>query len=188
MSTPNERGTEPTGNTAPDGELGRDPAPDRAAADPAPAAAPAAAAAPLPETSGTPAPPVPEPNDPRAARELAALMFKPALDAGRRIAPAPGPVLATPRPGTAPQLPIAYGARAIPTPAVPPPPTAPAQGSATFPTPAAPREPARGRVGQPSLARQNRRFRRIALGGGAAVLLGTAAGIWALARLAASWL
>lgn len=143
----------------------------------------------LPETSGTPAPPVPEPEDPRAARDLAALMFKPALDRGRRVAPAPGPVLATPRPGVAPQLPIAYGARPIPSAAVPPSPPEARPGGDTARLPAAdPTSLEAGRAAQPSLARHNRRFSALALGGGAAVLLGTTVGLWAILRLAASWL
>lgn len=127
--------------------------------------------------SSSPAPPVPEPSDERSAQDLAALMFKPPLDPVRRIPRAPGPTLARPRPGLAPQLPHVYGARPLPVPDAAP------VASAGPPLATGPE-----RTAQRSMARQNRRFRWLALGGGAAVLVTVAGGFWMLARLAAAWL
>lgn len=132
-------------------------------------------------SNSSPAPPVAEPSDARAAQDIAALMFKPPLDPVRRIAPAPGPTLARPRPGLSPKLPHVSGARPLPAaPAVVSEAPAPAAGLDSV--------PAAARAAQRSVIRHTRRFRWIALGGGAGILAVVAAGVWGLSRLAASWL
>lgn len=151
-------------------------------------------------TSGTPAPPVPEPTDERSARALAALMFKPKLDPERRLPQAPDAPPAPVHGGERPEIPVVYGARAVPE--LDPTPAAAdlaasdlaavgersEPGSGAIParsshTGASQREPDTARGALPSLARQNARFRRAVLIGGPILLLGVAAGITVIVGL-----
>ncbi|WP_125099904.1 hypothetical protein [Leucobacter chromiireducens] len=133
-------------------------------------------------TSGTPAPPIPEPTDDRSAQALAALMFKPKLDPERRLPQAPDAPPAPVHGGERPEIPVVYGARAVPEPASPAPvQAAPSAGRADPAQDPAPLSP--GRTALPSLARQNSRFRRAVLVGGPALLVGVSAGIAAIVWL-----
>ena len=155
---------------------------------PEPGAPGAIAGATTGATTGTPAPPVPEPTDERSARDLAALMFKPELDPARRLPEAPGGEPSPARAGTRPELPVVYGAR--PTPldagsADPAPAAAASRGGsgprgASGPESDPVAETAARRAALPSIARQNARFRTLVLVGGPLVLVGAAAGIWAI--------
>lgn len=140
-----------------------------------------------------PAPPVPEPQDSRSAQDLAALMFKPALDPVRRIPPAPGRPRASARPGLPPNLPVVYGARPMPPELAEPPALSEPPGAPEDPTEpatgASQGEPAPGdRSAQRSVIRHSRQFRRIAAVGGAALAVAVTAGLWGLVRIAVSWM
>lgn len=107
----------------------------------------------------------------RIARER---MFKPAMDPARRIPDAPDPTDEAPRPGARGRLGIVYGPRSIRP-----------QGR---PSPEPPRNtseiPSADRAGLRSVARQSRRFRLIALAGGAGVLLGVLTCLWWISQIA----
>jgi len=134
-------------------------------------------------TRGTPAPPIPEPDHGGSSGELADRFFKPPLDARRRAPESPFPHSgrSEPRFGVRPGRPVVYGARSDAF-------LAPDDGAVTArigdpPAPAEP-VPAAARDALPSLARQNRRFRVLALAGGAAVLAIVGFGLWGVASLA----
>lgn len=151
-------------------------------------------------TSGTPAPPVPEPTDERSARALAALMFKPKLDPERRLPQAPGEPPAPVHGGERPEIPVVYGARAVPEldPAAAAADLAAADlaawdlgapGELPAPGPGSTPDQARATAADdprgvlPSLARQNARFRRAVLVGGPVLLIGVVTGITVIVRL-----
>lgn len=134
--------------------------------------------------SGDPAPPVEEPSAELSDAALAKLLFKPPLDPKRRIkeSPFPQPEHTLPKRGVSKGMPVVYPAR---------PETLESTGSA--PTdleqrlgeaPAAVHAPSAHRVGLPSAARLNRRFRALALGGGAGVCVVVALGLWGIGVLA----
>lgn len=134
-------------------------------------------------TRGTPAPPIPEPDHGGSSGELAGRFFKPPLDARRRApeSPFPSSGRSEPRFGVRPGRPVVYGARSEAF-------LSHDDGAATArigdpPAPAAP-VPAAARDALPSLARQNRRFRVLALAGGVAVLAIVGFGLWGVSALA----
>lgn len=132
--------------------------------------------------TGDPAPPVPEPE--YSSEDLAKLMFKPPLDPRRRVKPAPfeQPDHTLPKRGVRQGMPVIFGETG---------PQAGEQGSSpldlerrigavpksTALTPAA-------RDGLPSMAQLNRKFRLLALAGGAGVVVVVALGLWGIATLA----
>lgn len=123
-------------------------------------------------------------HEPEIQRDLAGLMFKSPLDPHRRAPESPFPQAdhTLPKTGVRPGMPVVYGtkpedvdvhaseAAALDAQIGPP----PADG---FVVPAQ-------REGLPSLAKQNREFRAIALGGGAAVVIVVVLGLWGVARIA----
>ncbi|MCW2289805.1 hypothetical protein EDF60_3018 [Leucobacter luti] len=130
---------------------------------------------------GVPAPPLPEPADPRSASELSALMFKSPLDNTKRVPAAPSPGTAAPRGGARPEFPVVYGPRTPVAPASVPAAPPSASGVPSGPSNAE-------RAAQPSLAKQNRNFRRVALWGGTATVLCVTGALWGLTQLALSWI
>ena len=166
---------------------GVDPDPDatkvvaRPALDPIRRSAPSAGTRGSTTNSRNPAPPVEEPEESHASRDLAALMFKPALDPKRRARESPfaEEAGAGPRQGVSRGIPVVYGARNELGARV---------GVAA--SPAAPSEEASppalaaDRSGLPSTARLNRRDRRITLAGGAALLVLASLGLWWIGSLA----
>lgn len=127
--------------------------------------------------------PVEEPEQ-EIPKGLAALMFRPPLDPHRRVRESPFPQTeqALPRSGVRQGMPVVYGARpeaagniraeaaALDAQIGPPP-----AGSTLVPA---------QREGLPSVAKQNRRFRAVALGGGVAVVIVVGLGLWGVAQLA----
>jgi hypothetical protein len=123
-------------------------------------------------------------EEPEVARGLAGVMFKPPLDPYRAVRESPFPQTeqTLPKTGVRQGIPVVYGARsesaedfsadaaALDARIGPP----PADGSVV---------PAQ-RAGLPSVAKQNRKYRAIALFGGAGVVLVVGVGLWSVAQLA----
>lgn len=125
-------------------------------------------------TDPRPGDPVAETAEVRSGRIAPDRMFKPALDAARRIPKAPDPASEGPRAGARGGVPIVYGPRSLP-PKGPPSPS---------PPPATHREPSANRAGLRPIAVQNRRFRLLALGGGTAVFIGVLTCLWWISQIA----
>ncbi len=128
--------------------------------------------------SGTPAPPVEEPRI-EPSPELAALMFKKPLDPKRTVPDSPFPrsEQALPQRGVRPGMPVLYSVRTEHTNAHDAELAEAVVRRLGAPPESAP-VPVAQRDGLPSMARANRRFRAVALGGSAAALAVSVAGLW----------
>ena len=135
-------------------------------------------------SSRDPAPPVEEPDAELSERALAKLLFKPPLDPRRRVKESPFPQLehTLPKRGVSQSMPVVYGARSEELPVQPEGKLDLEQRIGAPPTTLAP--PPVVREGLPSAAQLNRKFRLLALLGGAGVVVVVAAGLWGIAALA----
>ncbi|QIK63044.1 hypothetical protein G7068_07410 [Leucobacter viscericola] len=117
-------------------------------------------------------------------KDLANLMFKPPLDPHRRVRESPFPQTehTLPKSGVRQGMPVVYGAKAET--AVDVSGDGAALDARIGPPPAGAYIVPAQREGLPSIAKQNRRFRLLALGGGAVVAIVVGAGLWGVSLLA----
>ena len=164
-----------------------EPAPPRLRADlkrPTPQPDPEATMISVRTSSRDPAPPVEEPDAELSERALAKLLFKPPLDPRRRVKESPFPQLehTLPKRGVSKDMPVVYGVHSEELAAQPDGKLDLEQRIGAPPTTLAP--PPVVREGLPSAAQLNRKFRLLALLGGAGVVVVVAAGLWGIAALA----